>query len=158
MKLKYCILFILTLFHAGCKVLEPAADHPNNQTESKQIMFHQSMATQSSGSVIIEELDKISKAGQTKDLKLQPESFDHPVEIIFLDKSGKRINSSFIENPLIQEYEYADDDGSLKRITSYEDSAIFTLRYNLMDRLSGIYFLSVRNDTLPIQIKIDLKE
>lgn len=122
--------------------------------EKERIAFHDFRANYDGKYVNITEVGKEYRNGRIKDRNIQLEDFHHPVEIVFLDKSGKRIKSQFIEHPLIKEYEYADEDGSLGMVTSYSESASFMLRYNLIKDLYKLRFTSINQDTLVINEEI----
>jgi len=158
MKNRLIILVIFIAVLTACKGMKDITHTIPEEKTDQKIIFHQFKAKALNGIITIEELERVLRDGQIKELNSQPGVMDHPVEVIFLDKSGKKIKSTYIENPLIKEYEYADDGGNLKRIVSYEDSTIFTIRYNLIDNLHSMNFSSVSNDTLHIQVHLKLEK
>jgi len=152
------LIFIVAAILIGCGTIKPAASEIKPDAVPGEIVFHLFNAGVVDGEVIIEEKEKTIREGQIKERQAGPENFHHPVEVVFLTNSGRRIKSIFIEHPLIREYEYLHQDGELKRVTSIEGSADFTLRYNAVEQAEGILFSSFKKDTLAVQVKLELKK
>ena len=124
----------------------------------EQIVFHDFWAFKTGKTVQITEIERVYRDGSIKETNKQSNDFHHPVEIIFIDKSGKRIISRYMEHPLISEYEYANEDGKLGMVTSYKDSTSFILRYNAIEDFHSILFISINQDTLAIKEDILLRK
>ena len=108
--------------------------------------------------LILYALEKILRNGSIKEIHKDYSGMMNPVEISFLDKSSKRIKSTFIEHPLIDVLEYAGENDEIRIITEIRDSIVFTLRYKHNPEIREILFLSQRTDTLPINQKLVLKK
>jgi hypothetical protein len=132
---------------------EDVVDH-----NKEQIVFHDFFANNIEQTVQISEIGREFRDGSVKETHKHSNDFFHPVEIVFLDKSGKRIVSQFMEHPLIMEYEYADEEGALGMVTSYKDSTSFMLRYNAIEDLHRILFISINQDTLAIKEDIQIRK
>ena len=158
MKYSISLLIIIVLSISACTSLKKTAVFSPEEVKKNQIVFHQFKARQESGNITIGEVERTLRDGRIKDLNNDAGRFHHPVELVFLDQSENRLKSIFIEHPLIREDEYVGQDDQLKRITSYEDSAIFTVRYNSLEQLRNIYFASDNTDTLSIQVKLKISK
>ncbi len=155
---KSLILTIIIVSFCGCKGLNNISQEEVVEDNQEQIVFHDFWAYNTGESVRITEVGQVLRDGRIKEVNKHSEDFYHPVEIVFFDKSGKRIVSRFMEHPLISEYEYANEDGTLGMVTSYKDSTSFMLRYNAIEDLNSILFISINQDTLAIKEDIQLRK
>jgi len=73
----------------------------------------------------------------------------YPVDVSIEDSAHNRIDGFQIEHPLIENYEYADDQGKLHRMIRAKDSANLYLRFNWPENAAYIRFLA-ENPTLPL--------
>ena len=153
----YRAIIILLIFLVSCS---PAGKlNESSATKDKQeIAFHSFLAYRSYEGVQIEEMAKVFRNGSIKEINKDHSGMMNPVEISFLDKSSKRIKSTFIEHPLIDVLEYAGQNDEIKILTVLRDSLVFTVRYNHNPEIREILFLSQRTDTLPINQKLLLKK
>lgn len=152
------IILSCTLALTACKGWQESVDINADTHSKEQIVFHQFNASHHSGIINIDEIERVLRDGKIKEVFNQADLLDHPVEVIFLDRSSTRLKSMFIEHPLIREYEYSDQDGELSRVTSFEDSAIFTLRYNHIENFKYIIFASETMDSLTINYKLKISK
>lgn len=157
MKSQNIIPFLFLVLFSACGGLNKTIDRVS-ENGSEGIVFHKFEARLDQGIVNIFELDRSIVEGRVKEDVSDPLGLDHPVELVFIDSEGRRIRKSFIEHPLIRELEYPDEKGGIGRMTVVDSSSVFSLRYNSVKNLHGLTFKTIKNDTLPIQVKLIMKK
>ena len=155
---KIIFSFILMLTLSGCKTLKNTSGSESEQARPEQTIFHNFLAVNNNGTIIIAEKDKLLRDGRIKVIRKDPYGMLYPVEISFLNDKNRELNKMFIEHPLIDVLEYAGDDDQIKSITLFKDSATFTIRYNSLKELDRITFSTVNVDTLNISTQLILRK
>jgi len=155
---KSLLVLIVTMGLCSCGSLQKVTKKDEAEQNRDQIVFHDFLARNTGQTVQITEVGREFRDGKVKNNNPTSNDFHHPVEIVFLDKAGKRIQSRFIEHPLISEYEYPNEDGKLGRVTSFKDSASFMLRYNAVQDLNSVRIISIDQDTLVINEDIRIRK
>ncbi len=148
MVLRTAKILLLLILVSSCT----AGRHTTGQPKQEQngIVFHEFMAMSRSGSCVLHESERIITPGRVKEVSVDSRVLNHPVEVILLDRDGRRLTSTFIEHPLVTVYEVFSPEGELSKTTHVTDSASFSLRYNHNTRISSIRFSSVSAGKLPV--------
>ncbi|MFA6127669.1 MAG: hypothetical protein WC699_10215 [Bacteroidales bacterium] len=152
----YFLLLVLVL--AGISSCKPHADVAMGQRRkpvSPEIVFATFTISKVAGqSSVIKLIDYELVPGTIKD---PPNTgFMHPVDISLLDIGEKVISAFRIEHPLIENLEYADEQGQLARMIRTIDSARIYLRFKYLPTLEAIRFHSDDPNAPPINSIIKL--
>lgn len=139
----------------GCKSLSPVTAAKPDAPMPARIAFATFSAVKvSDQSSLISLIDFQFVTGQIKD-NATPFLL-HPVEVTLEDSANKPVNRFSIENPLIENLEFPDDRGQLKRMARTRDSARFYLRFNYPSSVRFIKFQSDSSSHPPIRSVIKL--
>lgn len=136
------IVLLIVLAFCSCHAFKNVPSAIDKAEDAPTIVFHELLAVNNNNIVTIEEISSSTANGSMKQSGISKENFNNPVDLHFLDKSGKRIFSSWIEHPLINIYEYSSPEGELGKKTVVNDSAIFYIRYNYKPGISSLSFIS----------------
>lgn len=148
MVLRTAKILLLLILVSSCT----AGRHTTGQPRQEQdgIVFHEFMALNRSGSCVLLEQERVIKPGRVREVSVDHRVLNHPVEVMLLDRDGRRLSSTFIEHPLVTVYEVFSPQGEMSKTTHVTDSASFSLRYNNNPRISSISFSSVSAGKLPV--------
>jgi hypothetical protein len=75
--------------------------------------------------------------------------FLYPVEVFLTDSADRVLNKFTIGHPLIEDFEFSDNHGQLKRMLRTIDSSRFYLRFNRLPGMDLIRFQS-KDPSLPV--------
>ena len=142
------ILFVLAALSTACKPLAPDTRGTGKPVASNTITFASFSAVRVPGQpcrIGLIELNTV--AGHMKD---NPKTaFLYPMEVILEDSAHKTLATFTVEHPLIENFEYTNDQGQFQRMNRTLDSTRFYLRFNNMPGMKFIRFRS-DNPSLPV--------
>jgi hypothetical protein len=140
--------FLAITGFTACNPLSTLPGGPKGTEPVARIAFATFMATKSAdGTCTIKLIEWQVVTGKTK-----PDSGRaplHPVEVTLLDANHRTLHQFQIENPLIEDLEYANDKGILQRLIHTKDSASFFLRFNYLKETEFLHFSS-ENPSPPV--------
>jgi hypothetical protein len=142
------LLIVLPVAISSCKPLSNSRQRAEPKTAKTKIAFAVFSVYKSANLACIINLTELkSREGHLKANPVNP--LLYPVDVSIEDSTHNRIDSFQIEHPLIENYEYADDQGKLQKMIRSKDSANLYLRFNWPENAAYIHFLS-ENPTLPL--------
>lgn len=130
------ITFVLLLLTASCTSLkETPAETTQNLDEPAIIFVNYKAIKTSEKDVEIQLINMIPAKGKLKMNERQPKDFgDQDLKYIQMTKNSVRLDSGYIQNPLVKDVEYTDSDGSLAMKRIELDSAEFSIRFQKVPR------------------------
>ncbi len=142
------ILFAAATFLTACKPLAPDTRRTGKPAALTSITFATFTAVRLADQTCRIDLSEMSTvAGQMKD---NPKTaFLYPMEVILEDSAHKAISTFTVEHPLIENFEFTNDQGQLQRMVRTLDSNRFHLRFNNMPGMKFIRFQS-DNPSVPV--------
>lgn len=148
MKRIFLQLITVLVVASACGPLSPVTVHPADIARPDGIIFATFSAKKIAGqSCQVELVEYRSVKGQIKE---NPAGvLIYPVDVILEDSARNQVSRFLIEHPLVEDFEYADDQGRLQRMVRARDSAQIFIRFNRLPSAKFIRFVS-ENPALPI--------
>ena len=142
MKRMIIIQVFLLFMLSSCGINKSVSDSPKTENTHESIIYQDFKAKRTESNAHISELKIEEFEGKIKQLSANADKFNNPVEVIFLDKSENQILKTFIEHPIVAEYEYSSPSGELSKTIQILDSADFFIRYNRNPEIKSVWFKS----------------
>jgi hypothetical protein len=156
----YRIILIILIAATGfiaCTPLSTVQGDPKATESSARIAFATFTAMKTSdGTISIELIDWQLVAGQIKPVAERP--LLHPVQVTLENANHRSLLQFQIENPLVEDLEYADDQGKMHRMVHSRDSAGFFLRLNYPKEMEFIRFSSEKSSLPRINATLKIKK